>query len=78
MERAVNEASLAHSKMRTHVVQQQSSLPLPDDVRTSVAEMMTQDSSDYVKTFEQLAETITASRPHAVAERTPQKARRNP
>ncbi|KAE9417042.1 hypothetical protein Angca_003163, partial [Angiostrongylus cantonensis] len=44
MERAVNEASLAHSKMRTHVVQQQSSLPLPDDVRTSVAEMMTQDS----------------------------------
>ncbi|KAJ1373946.1 hypothetical protein KIN20_036508 [Parelaphostrongylus tenuis] len=71
MERALSEASLTPSKMRTYFMQQQQSfMTLPDDVRTSMDEMMNQDSRDYVKKFEQLANTITASRSHAASERT--------
>ncbi|KAK5974821.1 hypothetical protein GCK32_016078, partial [Trichostrongylus colubriformis] len=46
-----------------------SSGALPDDVRSSMVEMMNQDSRDYVKKFEQLANTITASRTRARPER---------
>ncbi|KJH44192.1 lipoyltransferase and lipoate-protein ligase [Dictyocaulus viviparus] len=44
MEQALSEASLTPSKMRAYVMQQQSSATLPDDVRTSMVEMMNQDT----------------------------------
>lgn len=75
IEKAMNEASLTPSKMRAFVAAQ-SNGALPDDVRSSMVEMMNQDSRDYVKQFEQLANTITASRRQAPRERTPERRRR--
>ncbi|EYC32036.1 hypothetical protein Y032_0003g1365 [Ancylostoma ceylanicum] len=70
MERALSEASLTPSKMKAYIMPQQGSGTLPDDVRTSMVEMMNQDSRDYVKQFEQLANTITAPR-NRRGDRTP-------
>nr|CDJ83072.1 Myb domain containing protein [Haemonchus contortus] len=75
VERALNEASLTPSKMKAFATVH-SSVALPDDVRSSMVEMMNQDSRDYVKKFEQLANTITASRTRARSDHTPDKKRK--
>ncbi|ETN81538.1 hypothetical protein NECAME_08449 [Necator americanus] len=76
MERALSEASLTPSKMKAYAVSQHGSGTLPDDVRSSMVEMMNQDSRDYVKQFEQLANTIAAPRNRGRGERTPDRRKR--